>query len=138
MKYLSVALISTLLLVSCKQATKIEAPLPKVTASKPIIKEVSEYLEFTGNTLAPQSVEFRARVSGFLTKINFTDGQFAKKGDLLFEIEPDNYAATLALREAAVEGAQASLDRSTIEYNRQQQMVKQNAPSLSDVEKWLA
>ena len=58
-------------------------PPPKVTVAKPIVRELVEWKEFTGQFGAVDSVDVRARVSGYLESINFTDGQIVKKGDLL-------------------------------------------------------
>src|SRR5262245_27970867 len=63
-------------------------PPPAVTVSKPLIREIQEWADFTGQFEAREAVEVRPRVSGYLESINFTDGQLVKKGDLLFVIEP--------------------------------------------------
>ena len=60
------------------------APTP-VTVSHPIQREVADYADFTSRTAAVESVEVRARVGGYLDKINFKEGTLVKKGDLLFE-----------------------------------------------------
>ena len=64
------------------------APLPIVTTSKPVLSDVIEWDEYTGRFEAVASVEIRARVSGYVDQIAFTDGQSVKKGDLLFVIDP--------------------------------------------------
>jgi multidrug efflux pump subunit AcrA (membrane-fusion protein) len=66
-------------------------PPPAVTVAKPIEKELVEWKEFTGQFEAVDFVDVRARVSGYLESINFTDGQIVNKGDLLFVIEPKPY-----------------------------------------------
>ena len=141
-RILQSTLILTILLLSisaCEKKPQQQAsPDLLVTVSKPTVKDVTEYLYFTGNTQSPQTVEFRARVSGTLTKIYFKDGDLVKAGDPLFEIEPDTYAAKLALADSAIKGAQAELLRATVEYARQSEMVKQSATSMSDVDKWRA
>jgi len=69
-----------------------------------------------------------ARVSGYLESVNFEDGAFVEKGQLLFVIEPPPYEQQLALNQAVLVQAQA-------EYDRQVEMMKQNATSTSNVEK---
>ena len=54
---------------------------------------VSRYHEFTGTTEAVQSVDIRARVAGFLEKIEFIGNTDVEEGDLLFEIERESYQA---------------------------------------------
>src|SRR5882757_5073702 len=63
-------------------------PALPVTVSKPLKTQVTEWDEFTGQFEAVDSVEIRARVSGYLDTIGFEDGQIVNKGDLLFVIDP--------------------------------------------------
>ncbi len=95
-------------------------PPPAVTVAKPLVKELVEWKDFTGQFQAVESVDVRARVSGYLESINFTDGQIIKKGDLLFVIEPKPYELALesanaqqAQAEAQLELAKAQLARTT-------------------------
>jgi RND family efflux transporter MFP subunit len=99
-------------------ATQAAPPPPAVTVAKPLVKDLQEWSDFTGQFEAPESVEVRARVSGYLESVNFTDGQLVKKGDLLFVIEPrpfelalETAKAQLAQTEAQVQLAQQQLDR---------------------------
>ena len=62
-------------------------PPPAVTVAKPIKRTIVDQDEYVGRFVAVDSVEVRARVSGYLDKIHFTDGQMVKKGDLLFTID---------------------------------------------------
>jgi len=78
---------SYLLLIGAT-ATAAAADPPAVTVSAPLQRELVEWDEFTGQFWAKDSVEIRARVSGYLTKIHFTDGQMVNRGDLLFVIDP--------------------------------------------------
>src|SRR5437763_14725932 len=86
------------------------APAPAVTVSAPLQRELIEWDEFTGQFWAKDSVEIRARVSGYLTEIHFTDGQIVKQGDLLFVIDPRPYEATLAAAQAQLGQASAQAD----------------------------
>lgn len=113
-------------------------PPPEVTVSQPVKKAVTEYIELTGNTQSVEQVALVGRVEGYLTSINFKDGDIVKKGDLLFVIEPPPYEAKVKQAEANVAMAQATLVRSTLEYNRQLQLIKQNATAQSTVEQWQA
>jgi RND family efflux transporter MFP subunit len=84
-------------------------PPPAVTAAKPIVREVVEYSEFTGRFEAVDSVEVRARVSGYLERVAFQDGVLVKKGDLLFVIDRRPAKAALDQAQASVVSAQARL-----------------------------
>lgn len=85
------------------------APPAPVTVAKPLAKEIVEWDEFTGQFAAVDSVELRARVSGYLQSIHFTDGQMVNAGDLLFVIDPRPFEITLASAEAALAAATARL-----------------------------
>ena len=80
-------------------------PPPQVTVSRPLEKPVTDYLELTGNTQAVDQVELQARIEGFLTSIHFKDGDFVRKGDLLFIIEQAQYQAKLQEAEGRVAAA---------------------------------
>ncbi|HVI51295.1 MAG TPA: efflux RND transporter periplasmic adaptor subunit [Candidatus Sulfotelmatobacter sp.] len=97
------------ILVSPASAQQQGSP-PPVTVSAPLKKQVVDYLEYTGQFSAVESVELRARVSGYLTEIHFTDGQMVRKGDLLFVIDPRPYEVALASAKASVQQAEATLE----------------------------
>src|SRR4051794_39343264 len=65
--------------------------IPKVIISKPIVKRIPRWDEFTGRFEPMEQVEVRPRVSGFIDQIHFTDGQIVKKDDILFTIDPRPY-----------------------------------------------
>ena len=91
---------------------------PPVTVSQPLLKEVTEWDEYTGQFAAVDYVEIRARVSGYLTEIHFTDGQIVNKGDLLFVIDPRPYEIELQQGQAQLATAEATLDLATRELAR--------------------
>jgi RND family efflux transporter MFP subunit len=86
------------------------APLPVVTASAPLQREITEWDEYTGQLAAVDYVEIRARVSGYLTEIHFTDGQIVQKGDLLFVIDPRPFEIELQEAQAQFNTATATLE----------------------------
>jgi RND family efflux transporter MFP subunit len=83
---------------------------PAVTVSTPLQRDVTEWNEYTGQFTATESVEVRARVSGYLTEIHFEDGQFVKAGDLLFVIDQRPFEIALAQAQAQVTQQAARLD----------------------------
>jgi RND family efflux transporter MFP subunit len=84
-------------------------PPPAVTTAKPVVKDVVEGSEFTGRFEATDSVDIRARVSGYLERVAFQDGSTVKKGDLLFVIDRRPYKAALDQAQATQVSAQARL-----------------------------
>jgi multidrug efflux system membrane fusion protein len=126
-----------LLLAGCKEAnTYVAPPPPKVTIAEPLVQEVTDYLEFTGTTVASAQVEVRARVSGVLQSMHFQPGTDVKAGDLLFIIDPKEYEADLQAAEAELAGAQAQFKRAQTELARSQKLFKKKAGPETDVVKW--
>ena len=83
-----------------------QAP-PSVKIAQPLAQDVTEWDEYTGRIEAVSSVDVRARVSGYLEKVNFKAGEMVKKGDLLFLIDPKPFSAQLNYAEAELERAKA-------------------------------
>jgi RND family efflux transporter MFP subunit len=84
-------------------------PPPQVTIAKPTKKVVTDYDEYVGRFVALDYVEVRARVSGYLDKIHFTDGQMVKVGDPLFTIDRRPFQAALDQSKAGIAQAQANV-----------------------------
>src|SRR6478609_7252642 len=90
-------------LSGCAEAPAAITPQPpKVTVMHPEQRELSNYEEFNGWMAADKTVEVRARVRGHINKVNFTDGQYVKKGDLLFELDPRPFQAEIGAIEDKV------------------------------------
>jgi RND family efflux transporter MFP subunit len=86
-----------------KPAQQPAAGAPPVTVAQPTKRTVTDWDEFTGRFDAIEQVQIRARVTGFVTSVEFKDGAMVKTGDLLYVIDPRQY-------QAAVEQAQGQLD----------------------------
>jgi membrane fusion protein, multidrug efflux system len=97
---------------------------PAVTVAKPVVKQVIEHDDYTGRFNAVDFVEVRARVTGYLTQINFQDGAFVKKGDVLFVIDQRPYRATLDQARAAVNSAKARVSFSQTDLQRAQDLTR--------------
>src|SRR5262245_32910844 len=97
-KLLPAALLVFLAVLStgCEQETVALPPYaPRVTVMQPEVRELTDHEEFNGWMAADQIVEVRARVKGHIKKVHFTDGQYVKKGDLLFELDPRPFQAEI-------------------------------------------
>lgn len=112
-------------------------PPPKVTVSQPVTQPVTDYLEFTGNTQAVNTVQLRARVEGYLEKVFFKDGDRVQKGQLLFLIQQNTYEAKLKQAEAEILSQKAKLFHAKTEYARFTKLVAQKAAAQTDVDNWL-
>ncbi|MGE5145466.1 MAG: efflux RND transporter periplasmic adaptor subunit [Candidatus Eiseniibacteriota bacterium] len=128
-----------LLVAGCDEKNEyVPPPPPSVTVGQPQKQPVVDYLELTGSTQPSLTATLTARVEGYLQSVNFKDGSFVKQGDLLFVIEPAPYEAKVKQQQASVEQQQALLSQATTEYERQLRLVKQNATSEANVDKWRA
>jgi RND family efflux transporter MFP subunit len=88
------------LLPSCNKPSAAAPPPPKLKVVQPLVREITEWDEFTARLDAVDSVEVRPRVGGYLESINFQDGALVKKGDVLFSIDHRPYSAALRRTEA--------------------------------------
>jgi RND family efflux transporter MFP subunit len=95
-----------------------KAALTPVTVSRPVERDVTDYADFTGRTAAVDSVEVRARVWGYLDKVNFKEGALVKKGEVLFEIDPRLYRADLERTRGTVAQYEARVRRLERDYQR--------------------
>jgi RND family efflux transporter MFP subunit len=107
---------------------------PAVTVAQPLTRRIVDHAEFTGRFAAAESVEVRARVSGALTEIHFTDGQMVKKGDLLFVVDPRPFEIALESAKAKLAQAQAQRDLAQRQLTRAGPLRKNDviAPSAYD------
>jgi RND family efflux transporter MFP subunit len=109
----------------CGEAQKQAGPPPPaVTVSEPIKRTVFDYDEYVGRFTAINSVEVRARVSGYLDKLHFKDGQLVKQGDLLFTIDKRPFQNTLDQARANLVQAQSNVAFTEADYTRGQQLVR--------------
>ncbi len=105
---------------------------PHVLVSKPVRDVVTDYEDFTGETRAVKSIDVRARVTGYLEKVRFTEGAEVKEGEKLFEIDPRTYQADYDRALANVGLAKAHLERVTADFKRAQELLPMKAISKSD------
>ena len=107
---------------------------PAVTVSAPVQKDVTEYLEYTGQFAATEYVEIRARVSGYLTELHFKDGQIVHKGDLLVVIDPRPFEVELQQATAQRDTAAANVEYTTRDVSRGAQLRQTEALSSSTLD----
>jgi RND family efflux transporter MFP subunit len=119
-------LVGAFLLAACGETAPTggaQGPMP-VPVAPPISKAVTEWDEYTGRFEAIESVEVRARVSGYLDSIHFEDGQIVEKGDLLFVIDQRPLQAALDQALAGLESAKAGQELADMELRRGQRLLK--------------
>jgi RND family efflux transporter MFP subunit len=126
MRYLAAAVV-VLSLAGCgdsqQKAAAPPAP-PTVTVALPVKQSVVDYDEYVGRFLAVDMVEVRARVSGYLEKVHFRDGQLVKQGELLFTIDRRPFQNMLDQARANLAQAQSNLTYAQADLARGQQLVR--------------
>lgn len=105
--------LSFLILAGCSEheSQTQQRPAPEVDVSQPIQAEITLWDEYTGRFAAVNQAQIRARVSGYLQKTNFKDGQAVKKGDVLFIIDQRSFKIALKSAESRFDLAKKELDR---------------------------
>lgn len=114
-------------LVAALGFAPIASAQPAVTVAPAELTDVSETAVFTGRAVAPQKVAIRARVTGFVEEIGFSEGAPVAPDDVLYRIEDGAYRATLAEIEASIAAAEAALQLARIERDRQAELVVRQA-----------
>ncbi len=109
-------------------------PPPEVIVAQAITREVTDYEEFSGRLEAVYTIDLRARVTGYLDKVNFKDGDLVKKGDVLCEIDPRPYQAQLDQDQANLVNAKALVAKTEAIYKRSLTLARTGASSQEDID----
>lgn len=110
--------------LGAKTTETTQAKAQRVVAAKPTVKTITEWDEYTGRFTAVESVQIRARVSGYLTGIHFKDGQLVKQGDLLFTIDRRPFELAAASADAETKAAESALGFARQELSRAEALRK--------------
>jgi len=116
------------------QAPTASGPPPAVVVVKAGTKAVEEQAQFVGRVVAVDKVELRARVEGFLKERKFTEGQQVSVGDVLFQIEPDQYESIVRQRQADVAKAEADAKNADAQLARGEELLKSKNISQAQVD----
>ena len=107
---------------------------PAVPVAMPLVEQVSDWNAFAGRFTAPENVEVRARVGGYLESVHFEDGQQVEAGDLLFTIDARPYEAAAASARSDLHRAEAQLSQATRELERARTLREARAASQEELE----
>jgi len=105
------------------------APAPSVVVSQPVVREIVEWDEYTARVDAVATVDIRARVSGYLTDVQFKDGQEVKEGDLLFIIDPRPFERAIDQAKAELEQANTKAENAKLDVDRGRPLVERRVIS---------
>ena len=124
--------------VGCSKKEAPPPPPPEVQVAAVVQKDMPVYIELVGATSGSEDVEIRARVEGYLVSVNFTEGSFVKKGQLLYKIDPQPLQAALAQAQANLDTARAGLDKTNNDVNRYKPLAEQKAVSQQELDNALS
>jgi multidrug efflux system membrane fusion protein len=128
------AVSSFLLCMNTAIAAPKKAYSPAVDVAEVLVEPVIEWDYFTGRLAAPEVVDLRPRVSGFINAVNFKEGSLVKKGDVLFVIDPRPFQAEVNRLLADLESAKASLGYAKNDLIRARSLEKRHAISSEQVD----
>jgi RND family efflux transporter MFP subunit len=135
---LASAIVSAGVVAGCERPpTKPVVKPPIVMVSQPVSEEVQDYEDFTGRTDAIPKVEIRARVTGYLAKAYFKDGDDVKEGEMLFEIDPRLYKADLDRAVSTVSQNEARLHRLEADFARAKKLFDRGGIGREEYDKIL-
>jgi len=127
--------VSALILAGCGSKEEAAAPqAPKVTVATPLVKQIVDWDDYVGRFEAVQTVEIRPRVSGYLMKVHFDDGQAVKKGEVLFTIDQRPFTAKRDEARGQLEQVEATLANLKTQLARQQKLLAIKAVSKEEFE----
>ncbi len=109
-------------------------PAFPVTVSPPLAKRITQWDEYSGRFEAVNTVDVRPRVSGFIDKIHFKDGEIVKKGDLLFTIDQRPFEIAVESAKAEIARAEAQVALGVNEVERATPLVKSGAVTARDLD----
>src|SRR5687767_1819574 len=104
-------------------------PPPEVSVAQVVSRDVRQWDEFTGRVTAVETVELRPRVSGYVERVAYEEGQEVRKGDLLFMIDQRSYRAAFDQARADLERARSEAKLAASEFVRAQTLVDARAIS---------
>lgn len=131
------AILLSALLAGCDDGiSQSAAPqAPVVSAADVVVKSISQWDSFNGRIEAVESVQLRPRVSGYIDKVNYTDGQEVKKGQVLFTIDDRTYRAALEQAQATLARAKTQASLAQSEANRTDKLINTNLVSREEWER---
>ena len=127
----AISSIFTLLLVACDSGPRpvVEVPPPGVLVAKVAMRQISETVDYVGQTVAVNDASLRARVEGYLLERTFQEGQDVEENDQLFLVDPALYQAGVSAAEGTVAQVKAELARAKKDVARYSNLIKKQSVS---------
>ncbi|HSN72746.1 MAG TPA: efflux RND transporter periplasmic adaptor subunit, partial [Steroidobacteraceae bacterium] len=130
----ALAVIGAAGLAACSSGQPPQSGPMEVEYARPLVQSITDWDEYTGRLAAVDSVEVRARVSGYLKSVHFTDGAMVEAGDLLFVIDPRPYQAVLDESKAQLTRARVQLELAGNDLERAERLFRSRAVSEEELD----
>ena len=124
-----VSLLAMAVAAGCSTQANENPPPPAVSVAPVLVEDVALWDSFSGRIEAAESVQLRPRVSGYIDRVHFAEGEDVRKGDVLFTIDPRPYQAVLARARADLARAKTLATQSRSEADRARRLSEQQAIS---------
>ncbi|MGH6884493.1 MAG: efflux RND transporter periplasmic adaptor subunit [Geminicoccales bacterium] len=133
---LAIVILGVAALAACTGEAAPGAPMPPpaVSVAPVLVQEVARWDEYTGRVEAVETVDLKPRVSGYIERVNYTEGQEVAEGDVLFVIDQRPYRAALARAEADLARARAQAGLAQTEAARARKLAEQRAISTEELD----
>ncbi len=132
-----VAALALAILIGCSSQAapgEGEMPAPQVSVATVLSEQVRQWDDFTGRVVAVETVDLRPRVSGYVERVVFDEGQAVRKGDLLFVIDQRPYRAALERAQADLARARSEAQLANAQNVRAKALVDAQAISREEFE----
>ncbi len=128
--------LSVAIIAGCSSQADENAQMPpaEVSAAPVLIKQISQWDDFSGRVQAVENVDLRPRVSGYIERVNYAEGQEVKQGEVLFTIDSRSYRAELARAQADLARARSQLELGRSEAARAKRLSELQAISTESYE----
>jgi len=136
----STVIILALLLSACDSSEKAAGEMPPlaVRVTQATVQDVPLTMEMVGTTMGTQDVPIRTRVEGYLETMEFEEGTFVKKGDMLYTIDAQPFQAKLVAAQSELAGAQTTRAKTQSDLARIRPLAEINAVSEQDLDSAVA
>jgi membrane fusion protein (multidrug efflux system) len=121
-------------MTGCEKAKPPAAPPPEVEVTTVTTEDVPVYQEWIGSLEGYVNAQIRAQVSGYLMTQNYKEGNFVKKGDVLFQIDPRLFEVALQQGQAQLARAEAELGKAELDIKRYTPLTRESALSQEELD----
>lgn len=133
--HLALGMAAALVLAVMPATAQQNRPPPTVKVSVPLTERINDWDEYTGRFIPVRTVQLQSRISGYLDRVDFREGDIVTKGQVLFQIDPRPFEAELASARARMAAAEARRDVSKTDAERALTLFRRKVGSEQDFQR---